>query len=70
MSGGLHGKYMTDQELKAYGIDLPDAEGILDTPEKLRDFYKRLEESCREDFKAFDKAKKESWAASFTRIFG
>lgn len=61
---------MTNQELKAYGIDLPNAVGVLDTPEKLAEFHRRLDEGCREAFAEFDRARKAAWAASFTKSFG
>jgi hypothetical protein len=61
---------MTDQKLKAYGINLPDAQGVLDTPEELKEFHKRLEAHCKEAFEEFDRARRKAWELSFSRFFG
>ena len=42
------------------GYLLP-VKGILDTPKKVREARKRLEEATEEDFKRYDEAKRNAW---------
>lgn len=60
---------MTEEELQAIGVNLPDATDFLATQEEIDAFHQRLDDLSREAFAAYDLAAKKTWAASFTRLF-
>lgn len=55
---------MTGEENREYNFPFlggKSAEGVLDTAEKVKEFYQRLKDATKERFKEFDRARRASY---------